>query len=155
MIIFLAADHRGFALKEKIKQMLIDGAYDVRDLGAAKYDQNDDYPDFARMVAEQVTLAENDSTTDGARGIVICGSGVGADIAANKFAGIRSALAISPDHIYTARHDDDVNVLALAADFIDEAAAQQIVKTFITTPFAGEERYVRRIDKIAKSEKSA
>lgn len=147
MTIYIGADHRGFALKEKLKAVLSNEAYTVVDLGAAAYDQNDDYPDFARAVVEAVGKNPGED-----RGILICGSGFGVDIAANKFPGIRSVLPSSPDHAYIARHDDDANVLAIAADFTDESVAQKIAKTFLVTPFAKEERYKRRLEKIAKSE---
>ncbi len=149
MTIYLGADHRGFALKEKLKQMLVDEAYDVVDCGATAYMPDDDYPDFAAAVAEAVGKNPGDQ---GDRGILMCGSGFGVDIVANKFSGIRAVLPMSPDHAYQARHDDDANVLALAANFIDEATAQKIVKIFLSTPFAHEERYRRRIDKISRLE---
>jgi ribose 5-phosphate isomerase B len=144
MTIYLGADHRGFALKEKIKQTLASEAYDVVDLGAAEYIKEDDYPDYAKWVAEKVSA---DSLS--ARGILVCSSGFGVDITANKFQGVRSALPMSPDHVYQARHDDNANVLALAADFVDEATALKIVSVFLATPFATEERYQRRIEKIS------
>ena len=149
MTIYFGADHRGFALKEKLKKMLADEAYDVVDLGAAAYDQGDDYPDFAKAAGEELVKAP-----DGSRGILICGSGIGIDIAANKMPGVRAALATLPDQAYAARHDDDVNALVLAADFTDEATAQRIVKTFLSTPFAGEERYRRRLEKLSQLDAS-
>ncbi len=149
MTIYLGADHRGFALKEKIKALLTGDAYDVVDLGAATLNPSDDYPDYGKAVAEAVgkNLGLNEDN-DGDRGVIICGSGIGIDIAANKFPGIRSALASVPDQIYAARHDDNVNILALAADFTDEETAIKLVKTFLSTPFAKEERYRRRIGKM-------
>jgi ribose 5-phosphate isomerase B len=147
MIIYLGADHRGFALKEKLKAVLSDDAYTVTDLGAASYDKNDDYPDFAKAVGDAV--AKNPSVD---RGILICGSGFGVDIAANKCREIRAALPASPDHIYVGRHDDDVNVLALAADFMDEETVLKIVKVFLSTPFVRDERYLRRLGKISEIE---
>ena len=152
MTIYLGADHRGFALKEKLKQMLTDEAYIVVDCGAAALIADDDFPDYARLVAEAVEKTEVGGNSDGDRGILICGSGFGVDIAANKFPGIRAALPMSPDHAYVARHDDNANVLALASDFINEETAKKIVKTFLSTPFAREERYLRRLDKISKME---
>jgi ribose 5-phosphate isomerase B len=149
MTIYLGADHRGFALKEKLKQMLAGEGYDIVDCGAAALVPDDDYPDYARAVAEMVGKGLGDGND---RGILICGSGFGMDIAANKFRAVRAVLPMSPDHAYQARHDDDANVLALAADFTDEAMAEKIVKTFLSTPFAKEERYRRRLEKIAKSE---
>ena len=97
MIIYLGADHGGFALKEKLKQMLGDEGYDIIDLGAMSHMPDDDYPDYARAVAEAVG---KNPGPDGDRGIVICRSGFGVDIAANKFRGVRAALPMSPDHIY-------------------------------------------------------
>jgi len=148
MTIYLGADHRGFRLKEQLKNFLKEDGYVFTDLGAAEYDGSDDYPNFAVAVAEKVSGSPEES-----RGIVICGSGCGVDIVANKFRGVRSALAISPDHAFMARHDDNANVLALASDFIDEASAKSIVKVFLTTPFAQlEERYARRLRKIEEIE---
>lgn len=147
MTIYLGADHRGFKLKENLKQALKDEAYDVVDCGAQALAPDDDYPDYAAPVAKQVG-----ASPAAARGIVICGSGFGVDIVANKFPGIRAALAFTADHAYQGRHDDDVNVLALAADFVDAATAANIVKIFLTTPFAKEERYTRRLNKIDQIE---
>jgi len=147
MTIYIGADHRGFNLKERLKTVLEDGGYDVVDLGARTCDKDDDFPDFARMVAEKVSAAPE---TD--RGILICGSGFGMDIAANKYKNIRAALPMSVDHAVMARHDDDANILAVAADFTDEKTAERIVKAFLATPFGNEERYARRIGKIRKSE---
>lgn len=147
MSIYIGADHRGYELKEKLKKFLADQAYDVVDVGTTQPVPDDDYPQFAKAVATSVAkdLLKH-------RGIVICGSGFGVDIAANKVKGIRSGLAMSPDHIYQGRHDDDVNVLALAADFVTEEDAIKIVKVFLTTPFAKEEKYTRRLKEVAKIE---
>ncbi len=147
MLIYLGADHRGFDLKERLKKALSSDAYTVVDLGATELVPDDDYPDYASAVAEKVSTDPVES-----RGIVICGSGFGVDVVANKFNRVRSALAMSPDHAYQGRHDDDANVLALAADFVDEGMAIKILKVFLTTPFAREEKYARRLEKIAKIE---
>lgn len=143
MTIYLGADHRGFALKEKIKQELLKEHYEVLDVGAKMLIAGDDYVDYAAKVAEAIGKDPEKS-----RGILICGSGFGMDIAANKFPRIRAALPMSADHAYQARHDDDANILALAADFTKEGEAFKIVKTFLTTPFGKEERYIRRIKKL-------
>jgi len=148
MTVYLGADHRGFNLREYIKKKLLGSGYEVVDMGNTTADPNDDYPDFAKAVAEKVSEHPADD-----RGIVICGSGIGVDVVANKFRGVRSALAISPVHVKTGRNDDDVNVLALAADFLDEAMASAIVEEFLQAPFAAQERYKRRIDKISRLEK--
>lgn len=147
MIIYIGADHRGFYLKETIKQALKPEGYEVIDLGNSESDSGDDYPDFAGAVAEKVA-----GTGGEVRGIVICGSGIGVDVVANKFNGVRSALAMSPDHIRAGRHDDDVNVLSLAADFIKPEVALDIVHAFLSTPFEKEERYSRRLGKISELE---
>ena len=147
MNIYLGADHKGFNLKERVKSVLADEGYTVSDLGAEALTPGDDYPSYAAAVAEKV--GEDPLQR---RGIVVCGSGFGVDIVANKFEGVRAALAMSPDHIYQGRHDDDVNVLALASDFLDEPTAQKIVKVFMTTPFAKDEKYSRRLQEIADIE---
>jgi ribose 5-phosphate isomerase B len=147
MIIYIGADHRGFNLKEHLKTVLKNDGYDVIDVGAATYDKDDDFPVFAGLVAGKVGVAPE---TD--RGILICGSGFGMDIAADKYKNIRAALPMSVGHAYQARHDDDANVLAIATDFTDEKTAEQIVKTFLATPFAKEERSARRIEEIRNSE---
>lgn len=147
MTIYLGADHGGFNLKERLKGVLKDQGYDVVDMGATARVVDDDYPDYAAPVAQKVS-----QDPSGSRGVVICRSGFGVDIVANKFDGVRAALASSPDHIYQGRHDDDVNVLAIAADFMDEETAEKTLKVFLTTPFAKEEKYSRRLKKIAKIE---
>jgi ribose 5-phosphate isomerase B len=143
MVIYIGADHRGFYLKESLKQSLVREGYEVIDLGAPAEAPEDDYPDFAGAVAEKVSGAGNE-----VRGIVICGSGFGVDIVANKFKGVRSALAMSPEHIRAGRHDDDVNILSVAADFIPQDKALEIVHVFLSTPFGTEERFMRRTKKI-------
>jgi ribose 5-phosphate isomerase B len=156
MTIYIGADHRGFALKARIAAALEGDGHTVIDVGAATLDPADDYPDFARAVAGKVIAASGVSKAgaDGeARGIVICGSGFGVDIVANKFPGVRSALAMSPEHVRLGRHDDDVNVLSIAADFIKFEDALAIARMFVTTPFEkNTERYVRRIQKITQVE---
>ena len=147
MVIYIGADHRGFKLKESIRDFLKNKGYEVVDMGNARYDESDDYVDFAKEVAKKVGLNPDDS-----RGILVCGSGVGMDIAANKFKAVRSALAISSDHVYEGRHDDNVNVLSLAANFTNEEDSKKIVGTFLETPFSPEERYRRRLDKIGQIE---
>lgn len=147
MIIYIGADHRGFALKESLKGYLVDGGYDVVDVGNDVFEEGDDYPDFAAAVADGVS----DNPFED-RGIAICGSGVGVDIVMNKFIDIRSALAGSVDQIHAARNDDDVNVLSLAADFIDEDTAKEIATEFIETPYDGAEQHQRRINKITELE---
>jgi len=148
MIIYIGADHRGFSLKEELCEYLSSHGYDVQDQGNDRYDKDDDFIDFAVKVVEKVQKHGNS-----ARGIVICGSGVGMDIVANKFAGIRSTLSFSPDHARVSRNDDDTNILSLPADFIDKETAKKIVDMWLEQPFSQEDKYVRRINKIKELER--
>ena len=144
MKIFIGADHRGFELKGKIILELLSsmGNEYIEDCGAFEFSQNDDYVDYAKKVSEKVLANE------GSRGIVICGSGVGVDIVANRIKGIKCGLGFNPDQVRNARNDDDINVLALGSDFIDFDGAKRIVKSFLETPFDPAERHQRRIKKI-------
>lgn len=143
MIIYIGADHQGFYLKENIKQFLEEKGYEVIDVGNLQYDNNDDYPEFAKKVAERISKNPQNS-----RGVVICGSGAGADIVANKFQNIRSVLAINADQAAATRNDDDTNVLALAAAFTGEEEAKKIAGAWLSAPFSGEEKHKRRIREI-------
>jgi ribose 5-phosphate isomerase B len=147
MVIYIGSDHGGFNLKEYLKGVLKDDGYDVVDCGPATRVEGDDYPDYAIPVATQVSRSPEQS-----RGILICRSGFGMDITANKFPKVRAGLAMSTDQAFQGRHDDDINVLCLAADFIDQSIAANVVKTFLSTEFAKEERYARRLQKIAEIE---
>ena len=147
MLFYIGADHRGFQLKEKIKGELKNLGYEVIDVGNDKYDEEDDYPDFGILVARAVSQDPKIR-----RGILICGSGVGMDIVANKFKRVRSVLAQNPDQAYLTRNDDDTNVLSLASEFTSEEAAQKIILTWLKTPFSGEEKNQRRLQKIGNLE---
>lgn len=147
MTIYIGADHRGFKLKESLKTFLEKRGYDVADLGAKKYDKNDDYPDFAAKVAQAVS-----GDPEKRQGIVICGSGEGVEIVANKFKHVRAALVANTKQAFASRNDDDANVLALAADFLSETRAKKIVEIWLNTPFSREERHKRRIQKISDLE---
>jgi len=146
-MIYIGADHRGYKLKEKLKDYLSALRYEYKDMGANKYNENDDYPDFAKPVAEKV--AENPEKNIG---ILLCGSGVGVDIVANRYKGVRSALVSTVDMAGHARRNDNCNVLSLAADILEEKKMKKMVKTFLETKFAGEEKYVRRLKKIEEVE---
>ncbi|MDP3763467.1 MAG: RpiB/LacA/LacB family sugar-phosphate isomerase [bacterium] len=147
MIIYIASDHRGFKLKETLKIYLVNSGYTVHDLGNDHYDENDDYPDFAIKVSEKIS---EDSINN--RGILLCGSGIGVDIVANKFHNVRSSLVFSPDQAYMARNDDDANILSLAATILDEEKAKKIVSVWLQTPFSAAERHKRRLEKIKNLE---
>ena len=146
--VYIGADHRGYNLKEVLKIYLKELDYDFEDLGARELNPEDDYPDYAVEVAKKV--AED---LENNRGVLICVSGVGVDVVANKFKGIRSALLFNPEQARMSRNDDNANVLSLSADFIDENSAKEIVKIWLETPFSRLERHVRRVEKIKKIEK--
>jgi len=144
MKVFLGADHRGFELKEKIKKYLEGIGVDFEDLGNIIYDKNDDFADFAKLVAEKVNDGEG-------LGILFCGSGAGMDIAANKFEYVRSVLGINMEQVRKAREDDDVNVLSVAADYISENEAVEMVDVFLKTEFVESEKHVRRVEKMKET----
>jgi len=148
MIVYLGADHRGFKLKEELKKWLTKWGYDFKDFGADKLNSFDDYTLFAEKVGS-VVGNEHDS-----RGVLICGSGVGMDFAANKFDGVRASLGKSVGQIKSGRSDDDMNILVLASDFTNEEDAKMMVKTFLRTKFSGKERYKRRIEDIRRIEEN-
>src|SRR3989344_6520810 len=143
MLIYIGADHRGFRLKESLKQYLKNSGYEVVDVGAEKLVEGDDYQDFAALAARKVSLDPENS-----RGILICGSGVGMDVVANKFKNVRSALALNPDQAAASKNDDNTNVLCFASDYIEEAEAQKITSAWMSAQFSGEERFQRRLRKI-------
>lgn len=144
-MIYLGTDHRGFELKERIKGWLDQWDYPYKDMGAFEYDKDDDYPDFAKAVAEKVA-AEPD-----AKGILICGSGVGVVIAANKIKGIRAGTAINAGQIKDSVSDEDTNILGISADYLS-GQAEEVVKTFLETRFSGQARHIRRVNKIKELE---
>lgn len=146
VMIFLGADHRGFELKEKIEKRLIDEGYEVTDLGNDYLDPNDDYVIFAEKVAE-ATIKDPSN-----KGVLLCGSGAGVDMVANKIDGVRSALVFDLPRAIQAREHEDVNVISLPADTLDEEKTYQIVKAFLTTEFSREERHKRRLEELEKVE---
>jgi ribose 5-phosphate isomerase B len=144
--VYIGADHRGFELKNQLVSWLKEQGKQVEDLGNSIADSEDDYPEFAGMVAEKI------SEDPDSKGIVICGSGIGVDMVANKYDGVRSGLGLSTEQIEEARSADDINVLALAADFIDFDAACEMVNMFLDTDYKGEERFERRLDQVTQIE---
>ncbi len=145
-MIYIGADHRGYELKEKVASWLFEMKYDFRDLGAESLDTKDDFTKYAESVASVVA---ND---DRSKGILLCGSGVGVDVVANKFDGIRSSIGKNPDQVEAGRRDDDMNILVIAADYTKEDEAKEMLKKFLETKFSGKARYVRRIEEIGKIE---
>jgi ribose 5-phosphate isomerase B len=145
MRVALGADHGGFHLKDNLVGFLKDKCYEVLDLGA--YDAKpSDYPDFARAVSEAIRTGKAE------RGILICGSGVGASVAANKFPGIRAAVCHDTFSAHQGVEDDDMNVLCLGERVIGHELAKEIVGTFLKAQFSHAERHVRRLDKVKNIE---
>lgn len=146
MKIAVGADHRGFRLKEAIEQRLRELGHDVIDVGTDR-EESVDYTDFAFAAAEKVARGEAE------RGVLICGSGAGMSIAANKVRGIRAALAVTPEGARLARAHNDANVLTLGAwQEVDRSQVLAIVEAFISEAFEGG-RHARRVDKIRAYEK--
>lgn len=140
MKIFIGADHRGFNLREKLIKHLRSSGYDTVDEGDKELKPDDDFPQFAGRVASAL-LADDDKA---ARGILICGSGQGMCMAANRFKGIRAALGYDEDAAKNSRNDDDSNVLCLPADVLEKDEAFAIVDAWLKTPFAEATRFKRR-----------
>lgn len=144
MIIYLATDHAGFNLKEKIKEFLTELSYEVKDFGAFSYEEKDDYPDFIKLAAEVVAKDPENS-----RAIVLGGSGQGEAMVANRYKGVRAAVLdiYNADVIKLSREHNNANILSLGARFLKEEEALNAVKLWLETPFSGEERHKRRIAK--------
>ena len=140
MKVALGSDHAGFSLKENIKLYLTEEGYGVEDFGT-ETPSSCDYPDYAKKVADAVTCGSSKF------GILICGTGIGMSIVANKTRGIRAALCYCQEIARLARSHNHANVLCLAARFLSESQARQIVSTFLTTS-EEEGRHRRRVDKI-------
>jgi ribose 5-phosphate isomerase B len=149
MKVYISADHAGFELKKKIIGYLKDQHYQTVDLGPKKYNPKDDYPDFAFKMGEKTAQNKN------SRGILICRSGIGMSIAANKVKGIRAALCMEELQAEKAREHNNANVLVLAADFINFKEMKKIIKKFLETEFSGEKRHIRRLAKIRAYENSS
>lgn len=138
----LGADHGGFSLKTELLPWLKDQGYEVMDIGAHAFDSTDDYPDFSRKVAQAITEEEAN------RGIIICGSGVGACIAANKVPGVRAGICHDTYSAHQGVEHDDMNILCLGARIIGIEVAKEIVSAFLGANFSKEERHRRRLQKI-------
>ena len=145
MRIAIAADHGGFVLKETLRGRLAGMGHEVRDFGTDST-ESCDYPDFAHAVGEAVAEGKAD------RGILICTTGIGMAMAANKVAGVRAAPAQSDDEVRLTREHNDANVLTLGAKYVDERRALELIRIFLDTGFSGGERHVRRVAKIAQLE---
>lgn len=146
MKIAIGADHAGFLLKQKLRDELIAEGHEVLDAGTTGT-ESVDYPDFAEIVAGQVVSGTVE------KGILVCSSGVGMSIAANKFNGIRAALGTSEDEVGYVRRHNDANVLAIGANFTGEDTARRMIEVFLNTQFEGG-RHARRLAKIQAIEDS-
>ena len=172
MKIYLGADHRGFELKEKIKQWLSDWGHQYEDMGALEYNKDDDYTDFVSKVAQKVSEDPENN-----KGIVLGMSGQGEAMVANKFKGVRAAVFYGPPFVFwtsflaipflanenwksvyekiikLSREHNDANILSLGASLVYKHSMKKIIKLWLETKFSGEERHVRRINKIKELEK--
>ena len=148
MRVYLGSDHAGFELKNVLVEHLRSLGHEPVDCGPHAYDADDDYPPFVLLAASRT------AGDPGSAGIVLGGSGNGEAIAANKVAGVRAALAFSEDTARLAREHNDANVLSLGARMYDEAAAKRFTEVFVTTPFSGDERHVRRIGMLTEYERT-
>ncbi len=144
MKIFIGADHQGFHLRNSLISYLKSAGYDVVDDGDKQLNPDDDFPLFTQKVVKDV-LASNDNEP---RGILICGSGQGMCMAANRFKGIRAALGFDKESVRSARNDDNSNVLCLPARVLEKDEANILVEMWLNTPFAEAPRYKRRLREI-------
>lgn len=148
MKVYLATDHAGFELKNKIKEFLVGKGYEVEDCGAYEFDKNDDYPDFIAKAAEAVSKEPN------SKAIIFGGSGQGEAMVANKFKNVRATVyyGFSPEIITLSREHNNANILSIGARFVDEKEGKEVVEKWLSLPFPQDDRHKRRIEKIKKIE---
>jgi ribose 5-phosphate isomerase B len=142
MRVGIASDHGGFALKEQIAELLRGAGYEIVDFGASHLSPGDDYPDYIIPMARAVSAGKVD------RGLALCGSGVGASIAANKVAGVRAGLIHDVFSAHQGVEDDNMNVFSLGGQVIGPALAWELIETFLKARFSGAERHQRRVNKV-------
>ena len=147
MVIAVAADHAGYEVKEVVADHLRSEGYEVLDLGVDTADVPSDYPDAAAAVAQAIRTGEAE------RGVLVCGSGVGVSVAANKFPGIRAAICHDTYSAHQGVEHDQMNVLVLGGRIVGAALARELVDAFMAAEFSGEERHVRRVDKVLAIER--
>jgi ribose 5-phosphate isomerase B len=147
MLLGIAADHDGYELKEYLAGRMRETGYEVTDFGDGKLSEDDDYPDFI------VPLARAVSSGDVNRGVGICGSGVGASVAANKIIGVRACLIHESFSAHQGVEDDDMNMMCLGGLVVGHALAWELVQTFLAAKFSGAERHCRRLAKVTALEK--
>lgn len=143
----IASDHAGFELKQELSSFLKEEGYEIVDHGACVYDKGDDYPDFVKLVARDVSRHP-----DTLRGIVLGGTGTGEAIVCNRFPNVRAAVYYggNVDIVTLSREHNDANILSIGARFIGLPEAKMVVKNWLETPFTEDERHIRRIEKIDK-----
>lgn len=146
MKIAIAADHNGFELKNSIKSQLTGLGHEVADLGPHHHDPSDDYPDYAKLLAENVSRRESE------RGIMVCGSGVGASVAANKVKGVRAAVCHDIYSAHQGVEHDNMNVLCLGSRIVGSEVVIELVIAFTEAKYTGEERHQRRLNKVSDME---
>jgi ribose 5-phosphate isomerase B len=144
--IVIGGDHWGYQLKGPLREHLEVLGHEVVDIGAHEHDPADDYPDFAMAVAERVAVGQAD------RGVVVCGSGVGACVAANKVLGVRASVCHDAYSAHQGVEHDDMNVLCLGSRIVGDEVARELVAVFVSAEFTGEERHRRRLDKVLAME---
>jgi ribose 5-phosphate isomerase B len=149
MRVGVGSDHGGFHLKEQVAEQLRGAGYEVLDFGAHQFTSGDDYPDYIIPLARAVASGEVD------RGVALCGSGVGASIAANKVAGVRAGLIHDVFSAHQGVEDDDMNVFSLGGQVIGPALAWELIETFLKASFSGAERHQRRVNKVQALEQQS
>lgn len=146
MRIVIGSDHAGFDQKQRLAKHLADGGHDVIDVGASSAEQSVDYPDFALAAARAVAAGDADF------GVLVCGTGIGMSIAANKVAGVRAANVTTSEFAALAREHNDANVVTVSARFVPVQVNEEIVDTFVSTAFGGG-RHADRVAKISAAER--
>ncbi|HYZ86700.1 MAG TPA: RpiB/LacA/LacB family sugar-phosphate isomerase [Bryobacteraceae bacterium] len=146
MRVGIATDHGGFSLKEELAAYLREAGHEVLDVGAHTLNPGDDYPDFVIPLAEAVAAGKVQ------RGVAVCGSGVGASVCANKIRGVRAGLVQDHYSAHQGVEHDDMNILCMGGRVVGPALARDLVDAFVAAEFTGEERHVRRLNKVASIE---
>ena len=147
MRIAIAADHNGFELKNNIKSQLEKMGHEVEDVGPHHHDPQDDYPDYAKLLSENISGGQSE------RGIMVCGSGVGASVAANKVKGIRAAVCHDIYSAHQGVEHDDMNVLCLGSRIVGSEVVSELIIAFTEAVYSGEKRHQRRLNKVLDMEK--
>jgi len=146
MRIAVGADHAGYHLKNTILELLVSMKHEIIDVGAHSFNPSDDYPDFSVILARKIACGDAD------RGIMVCGSGVGASVTANKIDGVRAAICHDMYSAHQGVEHDDMNVLCIGAKIVGEEIVKELIPVFLSAKFDGEERHQRRLSKVLEIE---